>query len=221
MKKICSMVVVSMFIFCIAGCGAMQIALTKKDLDVQTKMSQTIFMDLENQKSRSVYVDVRDTSGKGLSLSKTISNAIVAKGYTLSSSPSKAGYIIQINVLSCNKSDPAAIEKTLGLGYGGSVASGILTGAMIGSATHSGYGMATGAAIGGMAAGVGEFVADSLVKDVTYALITDVQLTEHLRRGKKVHRTRMASMANKVNLKFEDARWQLESAMANSLAGIF
>ena len=221
MRRFCLVLSLWMMILALAGCGALQVALTKKDLDVQTRMSQSIFMDLVNQKNRRVYVAVRDTSGKGLSLAQTISNAIAGRGYEIVSSPSQAGYILQINVLSCNKADVAAIDKTLGCGYGGSVATGIVTGALIGSATHSGYGMATGAAIGGLAAGIGELVADSLVKDVTYALITDVQLTEFLKKGKHVHRTRMASTANKVNLKFEDARYPLESAMASSLAGIF
>ncbi len=221
MRKQLYRILITSLLLSLVGCSAMQVALTKKDLDVQTKMSQTIFMDLVNQKNRRVFIDVRDTSGKGLSLASTISNAIAGRGYEIVSSPKSAGYILQINVLSCEKADPSAIEKTLGYGYGGTIGTGIVTGALIGSATRSGYGMATGAAVGGLAAGAAELVTGSLVKDVTYALITDVQLTESLNRGKNVHRTRMASTANKVNLKFEEARYPLESAMASSLAGIF
>ena len=75
--------------------------------------------------------------------------------------------------------------------------------------------------MGDKQAGTVQFLADNLVKDVTYALVTDVQLTERLKKGKHVHTTRMAATANKVNLKFEEARPQLEYAMASSLAGIF
>ncbi|MBO4301347.1 MAG: complement resistance protein TraT [Desulfovibrio sp.] len=203
-----------------AGCSAMQVALTRKDLDVQTKMSSTIFMDLENQKGRHVYVDFRNTSGKNLNLENMVTQTLISRGYETVSSPAKADYILQVNVLSCEKSDPAAIEKNLGLGFGTAL-TGVATGALIGTATHSSYGMATGAVVGGLAGSAAELVAGSLVKDVTYALVTDVQVTEKTRIGKNVHRTRMASTANKVNLKYEDAQYPLEEAMANSIAGIF
>ncbi len=204
-----------------SGCSAMQVALTKKDLNVQTKMSDTIFMDLENQKGKKVYVDFRNTSGKTLNLQNMVVDSIIARDYEVVSSPSSANYIMQVNVLSCEMTDPAAIEKTLGMGYAGTALTGAATGVLIGTATHSSYGMATGGLVGGLAGGAAEMVAGSLVKDVTYALITDVQVIEKTSKAKHTHRTRLASYANKVNLKYEEAQMPLEQAMANSIAGIF
>ncbi len=204
-----------------SGCSAMQVALTKKDLNVQTKMSDTIFMDLENQKGEKVYVDFRNTSGKTLNLQNLVVDGIIARGYEVVSSPSSANYIMQVNVLSCEMTDPTALEKSLGMGYAGTALTGAATGVLIGTATHSSYGMATGGLVGGLAGGAAEMVAGSLVKDVTYALITDVQVIEKTNKGKHTHRTRMASYANKVNLKYEEAQMPLEQAMANSIAGIF
>ena len=198
----------------------MQVALTKKDLDVQTKMSSSIFMDLENQRGRRVFVDFRNTSGKQLTLSDMVTASIAERGYELVSSPKEADYILQVNVLSCEKASKAAIEKNLGLGFGTAL-TGVATGALIGTATHSPYGVGTGAVVGGLAGSAAELVAGSLVKDVTYALVTDVQIIEKTTSDKNTYRTRMASMANKVNLKFEEAQAPLEQAMATAIGGVF
>ena len=75
--------------------------------------------------------------------------------------------------------------------------------------------------MGALAGGLGELVVDSVVKDVTYALVCDVRLTERLQGGQKeVHTTRVVSTANQVNLTFERARPPLEEAVAASLAGL-
>lgn len=204
----------------LSGCSAMQVALTRKDLNVQTRMSETIFMDLENQKGKRVYVDFRNTSDKQLNLQNMVVDGIVGRGYEVVPSTSGADYILQVNVLSCEMADPAAIEKGLGTGFGTAL-TGAAAGALVGTATHSSYGMATGTVVGGLAGGVAEMVAGSLVKDVTYALVTDVQVVEKTREGRNTHRTRMTSFANKANLSFEEARMPLEQAMAGSIAGIF
>lgn len=205
----------------LTGCSAMQVALTKKDLDVQTKMSESIFMDVESQQGKNVYVDFRNTSGKDISLEDRVAENLSSRGYALVSSPANADYILQVNILSCEKTSKAAIEKNLGLGFGATTLTGAATGALIGTATRSSYGMATGAVVGGLAGGAAELVTGSLVKDVTYALITDVQLTEKMSDRKLSWRTRMVSSANKVNLRLEEAQQPLEEAMATSIAGIF
>ncbi|MBR4741416.1 MAG: hypothetical protein IK079_00750, partial [Desulfovibrio sp.] len=203
------------------GCSAVQVGLTKKDLDVQTKMSDSIFLDMDNDLPRTVFLSVRDTSGRGLSLAWACEQSIAAKGYEFAPSAREATYVLQINILSLEKTDRAAADKMLGLGYAGSIGTGVLTGALIGSATHSSYGMTTGAAVGALAGGLGELVVDSVVKDVTYALVCDVRLTERLQGGQKeVHTTRVVSTANQVNLTFERARPPLEEAVAASLAGL-
>ncbi|MBO4335302.1 MAG: hypothetical protein J5846_05650, partial [Desulfovibrio sp.] len=114
----------------------------------------------------------------------------------------------------------AAVEQNLGLGYAGTIGTGALTGALIGTATHSPYGMATGAVVGGLAGGVGELVTGSLVKDVTYALICDLQITERAADESRVHQTRLAAQANKVNLNYAEAAPVLCQAMGHAIAGI-
>lgn len=69
------------------------------------------------------------------------------------------------------------------------------------------------------------FLADNLVEDVNYSMITDVQIVEKTARGAdaalKRYRTRVVSNANKVNLAFEEARPVLVEGLVTSLSGIF
>jgi len=92
-------------------------------------------------------------------------------------------------------------------------------------------------------------IADALVDDTLYAMITDLQIQERPRKGEiivqgqqanirqgsstgmyqnvsggkatwKTYRTRVLSTANKVNLDFAEAEPILEKDLARSIAGI-
>ncbi|MGI2030648.1 complement resistance protein TraT, partial [Endozoicomonas acroporae] len=75
--------------------------------------------------------------------------------------------------MQAGKTDPAAAERVLAGGYG-SVFIGAAAGYELG-------GSGTAATVGGFLGGAAEMVANSLVKDVTYSLITDIQLSEKAR----------------------------------------
>lgn len=227
-----------------SGCAATQVALEKKDLKVQTIMSDTLFLDIESAAARSVFVDVRNTSDKDFDLAERIKSKLVAKGYTIAPNPQVAGYIMQVNVLQVGQADPAALRTSVYGGYGSTIGAG-LVGATAGALVAGNS--AAGAAVGGAVFGIGDMVAGSLVKDVTFSVMTDVMISEKttskvkesqtakLAKGKgtKVHQsiekesnrqryqTRIASSANQVNLKFEEALPHLQEGLAKSLAGIF
>ena len=234
-------------IFCTClGCLAAQIALEKKDLKVETQMSKTIFLDIETQIARTVFVDIRNTSDKEIDVKALLVGKLQAKGYVVTNTPSEAFYILQGSILYVGKADPSALRESLYGGYGGAIA-GSLGGAVVGGATHGFGGAAMGAGIGALAGGVGELVAGSLVKDVTYTIITDLMISErsvdkvaqtvqsNLRQGtaskilqtsestveRKRYQTRIASSANKVNLKFEEALPPMMEGLARSISGIF
>ena len=48
----------------LSGCGALHTAVAKRNLDVQTKMSSSIFLDPVEPEQRTIYVDIRNTSDK-------------------------------------------------------------------------------------------------------------------------------------------------------------
>ncbi|UCQ29578.1 complement resistance protein TraT (plasmid) [Edwardsiella tarda] len=225
----------------LSGCGAMSTAIKKRNLEVKTQMSETIWLEPSSQKT--VYLQVKNTSDKNMSgLSGLIARDIQTKGYTLVSNPDAAYYWIQANVLKADKMDLREAQGFLSQGYQGA-AMGAALGAGI-TAYNSG---SAGATLGvGLAAGLVGMAADAMVEDVNYTMVTDVQIAERTKAtvttdnvaalrqgtsGAKVqtsseqgnqhkYQTRIVSSANKVNLKFSEAQPVLEAQLAQSIANI-
>lgn len=120
-------------------------------------------------------------------------------------------------------------------------------GAALGSGITAYNSSSGGAILGvGLAAGLAGMAADALVEDVNFTMVTDLQISERsktavttdnvaaLRQGtsgiklqtsseegnRMKYQTRVVSNANKVNLKFEEAKPVLEAQLAKSVAGI-
>lgn len=229
------------------GCAATMVAIEKKDLKVETLMSDTIFLDVEQNAERTIYVDIKNTSDKDFDLMGPVISKLTQRGYTIVNDPKQAGYILQANILQVGQADPSALRTSVYSGYGGALAGG-LAGVGIAAATGGhGAGIATGGAIGGIVGGAAELVAGSMVKDVTFSVITDIMISErttdkvqenqsaNLSKGKGTsvqqsikketnrqrYQTRIASSANKVNLKFEEALPALQDGLSKSISGIF
>ncbi len=225
----------------LSGCGAMSTAIKKRNLEVKTQMSETIWLDPSSQKT--VYLQVKNTSDKDMSaLQSKITKALQDKGYTVTSSSDNAWYWIQANVLKADKMDLRETQGFLNQGYQGAVA-----GAALGAGITAYNSNSAGATLGvGLAAGLIGLAADAMVEDINYTMVTDIQISEKTtnsvqtdnvaalkqgRSGYKVqtstqtgnqhrYQTRVVSTANKVNLKFEEAKPVLEDQLAKSLANI-
>ena len=86
-KTVLAVVTVSML--GLAGCSAVHTAVAKRNLDVQTKMSETIF--LEPAAERTVYLQIRNTSTEqDLSLEPKLRQALQNKGMSISTNPDTA-----------------------------------------------------------------------------------------------------------------------------------
>lgn len=225
----------------LSGCSAMSTAIKKRNLEVKTQMSETIW--LEPSSERTVFIQIKNTSDRDMSeLENMITQAVVAKGYEITSSPDKAHYWIQANVLKADKMDLRESLSWLSRGYEGAA-----TGAILGAGITSYNTSSAGATLGvGLAAGLVGMAADAMVEDVNYTMITDVQIAERtkaavttenlgaLRQGKSglkiqtsseqgnqhKYQTRVVSNANKMNLKFPEAQPVLEAQLAKSIANI-
>ncbi len=224
----------------LGGCAAAQVAIEHRNLEVHSKMSDTIFLDPVDPSLDTVYIQLKNTSDKDLDVSalkQRIADKLKDKGYK-SVAPSKAHYLVQANILQVGKTNPSAAEKMLANGYGGAMA-----GAAVGAVATESYG---GAVAGGLVGGLTETVANSMVKNVTYTIITDLQISErsagevtqttnanlhngsstatHQSRSSTSHwmryRTRILSTANKVNLDFKDALPKLQAGLVKSIGGI-
>jgi hypothetical protein len=228
----------------LCSCAATQTALEHGSLQVSTKQSETIFLDPVSNAQKTVYVSVKNTSDEEIDIAPQLKTALSSHGYKVINNPNSAHYLLQANVLKVGKMSVAASQSALGGGYGSAIA-GAVAGTAAGSLTAS----STGMIAGGLAGGVIGMAADSLVKDVNYTMITDVQISERVGKGIKVneqfqshlkngsatvtsqtssrdsqyqrYRTRVVSNADKVNLKFSDARVSLEQGLVKVISGIF
>lgn len=229
----------------LTGCAATQVALEHKHLNVQTRMSQTVFLDAEKPAERTVLLDVKNTSDKPIELDGLIRQRLEAKGYRIVTSPADAFYILQVNVLQVAMRNPSALRQSQ-FDPSDSAAGGAVVGGVIGAAAGGFDGVGYGAAIGGVAASGADLIAGALIHNVTYRMVTDLQILERtdekvaqtinsdLQQGsgtrvlqtsesvreRRKYQTQIVSTANKVNLKFDQALHQLEESLAQSIAGM-
>ncbi len=224
------------------GCSAIDKSIKHGTLDVQTKMSETVFLDPVADNKRTVVLQIRNTSDKkDLDIVSEIKTAIEDKGYKIVTDPNKANFMIQANILQVGKSTQEDPFSSLTSGYGGALAGGTV-GALISS--NNNY---TGAGIGALAGGLIGTVADSAVQVVNYQMITDLQVSEkadgdvvtessnaQLKQGSsgnkssswsqktkwKKYQTRIISVAKKTNLKFEVALPELKRGLVQSISGL-
>ena len=229
------------------GCASINTAIEKRDLDVQSKMSDTVFLEPLAQDMKTVFIDIRSTADKDvdiIAIRNNMTNTLKTKGYTIVTNPNKANIMLQGNVLSIAKvvgSDPYG---ALSNGFGGAVVGGTI-GLASGSRGSYGNSMAVGSLIGG-AIGL---AAGAMVKDVYYNGTADIQIKQKLMNGQKAQvtqkasstsgmssntsqtitgtsdwvtfRTRVVSVANQVNLEFAEAKPIIENQLAKTVGGIF
>ena len=88
-------------------------------------------------------------------------------------------------------------------------------------ARHDRFLLVATLATGGLLGGIIETVSGAFVKDVTYSIITDLQISERNGGGWKRYQTRVLSTANKVNLEFTEAQPNLEKGLIASISGLF
>ena len=227
-------------VFTLTSCSTMHTVIGKRNLDVQTKMSDSIWLEPVAPNQRTVFLQIRNTTGKDLNIESKVRNTLTSKGYTIVDDPTVARYWLQANIL---KVDKVNLNEENETGFSDAVLAGGV-GALLGGTRSGGIYTAVG---WGLASAAVATVADALVKDVQYAMVTDILITE--KTGKTVdvttrnsvkqgssgsrtsiskettdmdkYSTRVLSIANKVNLDFKDAVPILEDELGKVIGGIF
>jgi outer membrane lipoprotein SlyB len=209
-------------------------------------MSETIFLEPVAPEEKIVYFDFRNTSDQEINVKSAIETEFVNRGYKITTNPKDAKYMLQGNILKVGKSDLRESKSLLGSSFGS-----VVTGAGLGAASAYAIGGNNQQALGiGLAGAAVGFLADTMVEDTVYVMVTDLQIRERplegevvtqtqeanlaqgssttvnqdIKGGKiewKTYRTRIVSTANKMNLTFEEARPTLETALSRSVSGIF
>lgn len=215
--KVFRLMLVSMLVMLLAGCAAIGTAVEHGSLQTQTLMSHSVFLDLASAAQKTVYVQERNTTGiAGFSFKSQLESNLIAKGYKISTSPNRAHYVLQVGILRVGRASKTAAKEMMGKGYGGALegaGSGVAIAAMAGGRHMIGA---------GLAGAVGGTIVDNMVKDVNYTGVVDIKITVHKSASHRVvRRTRIAVMADRVNLKFADAQATLENQLASSISGIF
>lgn len=241
--KLINRTVCASSIVLVTSCATTSTMIEHRNLETDTKLSETIFLDPVAPSQKTIYMAVKNTSQETLSIDKSLKNALEEHGYKVVNNPANAHYMLQANILKVGKMSEAASKTALGGGYGSALA-----GAAAGTALGAFSGHTNTMIAGGVAGGLIGLAADSLVKAVNYTMITDVQISERVGKG-AVHeqfnaslqngtasgttqtttknsdyqryRTRVVSNADKVNLSFAKARPALERDLVKTLAGIF
>ena len=240
-NKIITLVLVTAMAI-LSGCAAMQTTLEHKDLKASSQMSESIMMDPVPDSKKTVHLTFKNTSDQEMEIASKVKTAIESHGYKVVSNPNRAHYLLQAKILKVGEMSKSASQSALGGGYGSGLA-GFATGAALGSLSYSANTTIGAGVVGGLVS----MAADSLVKDVNYTMITDIQISERVtgyitektsanikngsatalkqssskRSSFQKYRTRVVSNADKVNLKFAEARPVLEQSLAKTIAGIF
>lgn len=204
-------------------------------------MSDSIFLEPVALEKQIVYIKIRNTTDKNIDIEEQIKAAIQAKGFKVVTNPEEAYFMIQANVLQVGKTDATDSDSALKSGFGGGLLGAGVSAVTGGSGNNIGIGAAVGAIVG--------LVADTMVKDIYYTMVADVEirqrpaLDEKISQNEenyseqgttstisqnvntnnvqwKIYRTRVVSTANQVNLEFEEAQAELSKGLVRSLSGL-
>lgn len=204
---------VFMLVSLLTGCAAIGTAVEHRNLQTQTFMSNSVFLNPVPYQERTIFVQVRNTSDQyGFDIRSMLTDNLINRGYRVVYNPGIAHYVLQVQILNVGRFSKTAARNIFGTPYGGAL-EGAAAGAAIGAATGSNIWA------GGLVGAVGGTVVDNLVKNVTYRAIIDVKITE--KPGYRVYATRIVATANQVNLNFVEAKPRLESELAHAVAGLF
>lgn len=244
-KKSSNMLIIACFSAAmLQGCTASRNLMEHSSLKTESKMSATIFLDPVAPQHKTVLLQIRNTSDKAnFNPKDKIIVKLTNAGYKITDDPNKAHYLLQANILKVGEAQPSDFQHALTGGYGGALeggAVGALAGLYSNNRMSTLTGGLTGAAIG--------MISDAMVKNVTYNVITDIQISERASSGVRIsesntaklrqgtsgskqvtsnestiwkrYQTRVVSSANKVNLAFEDAVSALSDGIAQTVSGI-
>jgi len=218
-----------------------KVAITKKDVHVKTKMSETIFLEPVAPEEQIIYFRFRNTSDEDLDIENKLKIAFEKKGFVVTRNPREANFLVQANLLKVGTMDLNEQKKYLGAGFGVGALAASTT-----ALTGGGYSRSGKAAVVG--ALVGMLVEAAKVKNVHYALVTDVEIRQRPMDGETVtqnenlggsmgssgtisqvstnknvkwkkYRTRIVSSAYAPGLEFEQAKPFLEDGLVKALAG--
>lgn len=237
-----TMILFALAVMLLPGCAA----ISHRNLDVQAKMSSSIFLDVETLESgKPIYVRVTNTSNfQEIDFGQAIKDKITAAGRKVTTNPKEAAYLLQANLLYLGEEKKdMTMEGALAGGVGGALAGGMLAN----TRSMNNYGgTMTGLAIGAAGAGIGA-LAGAMVHVDTYVGLVDVSIKEAVEGGvtgkevaavqngsgsakvttrdiadsRQEYRTRIGVKAVQTNIDRNEATKTISERLAAQIAGYF
>ncbi|MCH9742219.1 MAG: complement resistance protein TraT [Proteobacteria bacterium] len=188
--------------------------------EVETLLSQSIFLRPTAPTERSLYIRFSSTADKPVDLEgmqKELTERFRAKGFKITS-PEDANFLLQINLLSISKTSKALTREAVNNGFGAAVA---IANVAVGPA---------GQVVGTAA----ESATSIFFRDTYFNMITDILITERADRINtlkpdsetlpakwKEHTTRALSSVKDVNASQDECVDLLEESLLRVLNGLF
>ncbi len=175
LNKTCNTLIIACFsLSLLGGCTASKNLMEHSSLETESKMSSTIFLDPVAPNQKTVLLQIRNTSDKpSFNLKEKIALKLANSGYKITDDPAKAHYLLQANILKVGEAKPEELNQTLFGGYGAAIEGGAV-GTVAGLYSNNKMSLLTG----GLAGAAVGMLADSMIKNVTYNVITDLQISE-------------------------------------------
>lgn len=228
----------------LVSCSATSALINHSNLEVNSKMSNTIFLDSQPMGHHTIFIQVKNTTPEDLNgITKDLVANFTQAGWEVVGNESMAYNMVQVNVLQAGEAENVkSVWSAVQSGYGDTILGGL-------AGLAVGYG--TGSVIGGIGAGVGvaaiSWIADSAIKNEAYSVITDIQVSvkvddvviskqqSNLKQGTDTvqsqnyvsnshwlrYHTRVGTVAQKVNLKFTEAKPVIIKQLSKEIAGVF
>lgn len=224
------------------GCAGTMQAIEHRQMSMSAKMSDTIFLDPETlTKNRNVYVRVTNTSDfQEIDFGEILKSKLSSKGFQVTNDPSKAGYIVQANLLYMGEEKQGLTgDGMLAGGFGGALAGAAMGGDWKGSAAGGLAGAAVGSVVGGL---VGSMIhvdtylgaCDIQIKEVVSGEVRGVMRTEakqgsattltterEVQSSHQEYRTRIVVTAKQTNINRQEACTAITDRLAAQIGGMF
>lgn len=228
------------------GCSAGVRAIKARELKVEAKMSDTIFLDAEVlTEEPTIFVRVANTSDfQDIDFSDLLKNRLETMGYAVTRSAKKATYHVQANLLYMGETkegmDPDAMLRG---GFGGAALGAAVAGISGSNLRGAGAaGLITGAAVAGGEALVGGIfhvdeyfgMCDVQIKETVEGGVTGTQVanlqdgtgtalqtTRNLASSRQEYRTRIVVKAKQTRMDRVEACNIIADRLANQISGMF
>ncbi len=242
--RIIQLFVLSASLFLAVGCSSVTTAVKKQELEINSRLTQTIFLDPVAPDLMTIFLQVRNNSdSENFYLTPGIRQRLENNGFRIVNDPTQATYWLQANIRYVGRPEGNEFEDAIG-NYKGAVEAAGAAITISELSGGSGSDNVKAAAIGAL---VG-YIADAAISDDYYTAITDVQIAKKVDEGQVIsdeehrlnqgesgqavqtsqttsdrqkYQTKVLITANQANMDISNAEQEIAKKLTRVLSGLF